>query len=410
MKTSERLSPNAAFQHRDFRLYQAARFASTLGVQIQGVAVGWQVYSITGRPLDLGYVGLAQFLPAVLFLLATGHVADRFDRRNVLIVCHVLLSLASAGLFALARSGEPSVVSIFALLALIGSARAFAGPAGQALMPNLVPPQHFQNAVAWSSSIWQVSVVAGPALGGLINDAGGARTAYGACLGLELFAIAGYSMMQPRAGAAREAPSFERLLLGLRFIRDKRLLLGAISLDLFAVLLGGAIALLPIYARDILEVGPKGLGFLRSAPALGAMLMAVLLAYRPLSLHAGATMLASVAVFGLSTIVFGLSKSFALSLTALAVGGAADMISVYIRHTLVQLNTPDEMRGRVAAANLIFIGASNELGEFESGLTAEWLGVVPSVVVGGIGTCLVVGVWTWLFPQLRRARRLEAQD
>lgn len=406
---TERVPANAAFQHRDFRFYQAARFASTLGIQIQGVAVGWQVYSITQSPLDLGYVGLVQFLPALFLLLATGHVADRFNRRNVLVASHVVLTLSGLGLFALSRTPAPSVAAIYALLAMIGTARAFAGPAGQALMPNLVPQHHFPNAVAWSSSIWQVSVVAGPAVGGLINDSGGAGLAYATCVGLELAAIIGFSFMRSRAAAAQSEASLEPLLLGLRFIRKKKILLGAISLDLFAVLLGGAVAMLPIFARDILDVGSRGLGLLRSAPALGATFTAVLLAYRPLRLHAGATMFACVAIFGVSTVVFGLSKSFLLSLGALAIGGAADMVSVYIRHTLVQLNTPDEMRGRVAAANLIFIGASNELGDFEAGVTAEWFGVVPSVVIGGLGTCLVVMLWVWLFPELRRTRRLEAE-
>lgn len=405
----ERVPPNAAFQHRDFRLYQAARFASTLGVQIQGVAVGWQVYLITGRPIDLGYVGLVQFLPALLLILATGHVADRFDRRNVLIASHTVLAFAAAGLWLLAAQPAPSVAGIYALVALIGTARAFAGPAGQALLPNLVPRHHFQNAVAWSSSIWQVSVVTGPAIGGLINDSGGPRVAYATCCVLEICTVAWLGWMRPRTGAARQAPSGEALLLGLRFVQKNKLLLGAMSLDLFAVLLGGAVALLPIFARDILEVGPRGLGYLRSAPAFGAMLMAVLLAYRPLELHAGATMFACVAIYGLSTVVFGLSANFWLSLGALAIGGAADMVSVYVRNTLVQLNTPDEMRGRVAAANLVFVGASNELGDFEAGLTAQWFGVVPAVVIGGLGTCVVVGLWVWLFPELRRARRLEAQ-
>ena len=408
-KDTERVSPGAAFQHRDFRLYQAARLCSTLGVQIQGVAVGWQVYTITNRPLSLGYVGLAQFLPALVFLLATGHVADRFDRRNVLALCHVVLSLASAGLLALSLSPSPSVSAMYALLALVGTARAFAGPAGQALLPNLVTARHFQNAIAWSSSIWQVSVIVGPALGGVIYSIGGARSAYATCLGLELVTVVGMLLMSRREAATPGAPSLERLLMGLRFVRSKKILLGAISLDLFAVLLGGAVALLPIFARDILFVGTQGLGLLRSAPAVGAMITGIVLAFRPLKLHAGATMFACVALFGGATIAFGLSQTFGLSLLALAIAGAADMVSVYIRHTLVQLNTPDEMRGRVAAVNLIFIGASNELGEFESGLTAQWFGAVPAVVIGGFGTLLVVGLWTWLFPELRRTRRLEAE-
>jgi MFS family permease len=396
-----------AFSHRDFRRYQAARMTSVLGTQMQGVAVGWHVYSITHEPLSLGYVGLAQFLPAMVLWLVTGEVADRFDRSRVLALCHVVLIACALALCALSLSGSTSTAPIYAILVVVGAARAFSGPAAQSLAPNLVPKAHLQNAIAWSSSIWQVSTVTGPALGGLLFAGTNATVVYASQAILEcasvwfLFSIATRSRGEPHARSPAE------LVAGLRYLWREKLLLGAISLDLFAVLLGGAIALLPIFARDILHAGPSGLGLLRSAPAAGAAVVAVLLAYRPVGRRAGHTMLAGVFVFGLATIVFGLSKSFVLSLGALALAGAADMFSVFVRSSMIQLNTPDAMRGRVSAVNLVFIGASNELGEFESGLTAAWLGTVPAVVMGGVGTCLVVLLWAALFPELRRAERLE---
>jgi MFS family permease len=403
-------SPGVAFHYRGFRFYQLGRMLSTISLQMQGVAVGWQVYSITGRPVSLGYVGLAQFLPAIVLSLVTGHVADRFDRRWVLLGCQALLGVAALGLAALARNPHPHTSFIYAALVLVGTARAFAGPAGQALMPNLVPKEHFQNAVVWNSSIWETSAMLGPALGGFAYAAFGAPTVYVMCVVFQLLALAAFASLAASARQYRAGRGFSDLVAGIRYVWQKQAILGAISLDLFAVLLGGAIALLPVFARDILHVGPHGLGLLRSAPALGSISTALFLAYRPLRQSAGKVMLIGVGLFGVATIVFGLSKSFTLSLAALAVAGAADMVSVFVRHTLIQLSTPDEMRGRVAAVSLVFVGASNELGEFESGVTAAWLGTVPAVMLGGVGTCLVVALWALLFPALRRIDRLELQE
>ncbi|HEY4158798.1 MAG TPA: MFS transporter [Polyangiaceae bacterium] len=396
--------PFAAFRARDFVLFQLGRMLSTIGMQMQGVAVAWQVYAMTGRALDLGYVGLAQFLPAFLLSLATGSVADRFDRRLVLIACHVVLTGSSICLWL--SAGHASVASIYVVLVFIGASRAFSGPAGQALMPNLVPTQHFQNAIAWGSSIWQVAVVVGPAAGGLLYGHSGAGRVYVAAIALELATLLVLILMRSRPTQPRQTRDARAVVAGVRYVWQNPIILGAISLDLFAVLLGGAVALLPVYARDILHTGPIGLGLLRSAPAAGAIIIAIALAYRPLRRRAGVVMLGCVALFGAATIVFGVSHDFTLSLCALLIAGGADMVSVFVRQTLVLLNTPDEMRGRVSAVSLVFIGASNELGEFESGLTAAWLGAVPAVVIGGIGTCLVVLVWSALFPDLRKADQL----
>lgn len=409
------ISPRAAFQYRDFRFYIGARFLLTLAVMMQSVAVGWQVYDITRDPLDLGYVGLIQFLPALLLVLPAGHVADRFDRRLILLGCVSAQLLCALLLLALAQAGTALVWPIYAVLLLFGTARAFMGPAAQSLVPLLVPKQHFSNAVAWGSSVWQVAVIAGPALGGLLFTLG-ASAVYAAAAALFAIAATGIAAMGFRRApaAAGEAPrkgvSWQEVLAGVHYVRSRRLILGAISLDLFAVLFGGATALLPVFARDILHAGPGALGLLRSAPAVGAALMAVWLAYHPLRRHAGRWLFLCVGLFGLATILFGLSTDFRLSLAALSVLGAADMVSMYMRQTLVQIATPDAMRGRVSAVNLIFIGASNELGEFESGLTAAWFGAVPAVVIGGLGTLLVVGLWSVLFPELRRVDRLDAPE
>src|SRR4051812_21384288 len=375
---------------------------------MQSVAVGWQVFQITHRPLDLGYVGLVQFLPGVLLSLPAGHTADRFDRRGVLLTCYLLYGLCSVLLFLQARGGASSVGPIFAILLLIGITRAFSGPASQALVPQLVSEHHFGNAVAWGASVFQIATVFGPALGGLIYGwAGGAHSVYAAAAVMYITGFSFLVMMHVRTGRMEAKDvSIETLLAGFRYVWQEKIILGSISLDLFAVLLGGAVALLPVYAQDILHVGPRGLGVLRSMPALGAALMAMWLAYRPLRRRSGHAMLVAVAVFGVFTIVFGLSRSVALSLLALFVIGASDMISVVIRSTLVQIATPPAMRGRVSAVNLLFIGASNEFGQFESGITAQWLGAVPAVVLGGVGTLVVLAVWLRLFPQLRNMDRL----
>jgi MFS family permease len=398
-----------AFRYPDFRFFQAARLFATVGLQMQGVAVGWQVYGLTREPIHLGYVGLAQFLPAIGFALITGHAADRFERRLVLVVSHLVLAACSATLWFSTRAEHPSLLAIYAVLVAVGSARAFAGPASQALVPNLVPAEHFSNAVAWSSSIWHGATVAGPALGGFVYDGAGAATVYAATGVLELAAVGSLLAIKTHAGKREKRPtSWSDLIAGLKYVRSRPLIYGAITLDMFAVLLGGAVALLPIYARDILHAGPVGLGVLRSMPAVGAIATAVFLAYRPLKRRAGPTLFACVAAFGLATVVFGISRSLSLSLAALFLIGASDMVSVFVRHTVVQLTTPDEMRGRVSAVNLVFIGASNELGEFESGVTAAWFGTVPAVVLGGVGTCIVVLICGWRFPELYRVDRLDA--
>lgn len=403
---AERRAGWAAFQYRDFSLYFAARFLAGMAVQMQNVGVGWLVYDLTSDPLALGLVGLVTFLPAVGFALVTGHVADRFDRRLILLLCYALCAATAVGLLLVAWSGTRQVGWIYALVVLFGTGRAFANPAGQALVPNLVPLEHLKSAVAWSSSSWQTATIVGPAVGGLLY-AFGEMVVFGAAAACFVLTAIFFAAIRHRGvRTAREKASWATLVAGIQFIWSRPVVLGAISLDLFAVLLGGATALLPIYARDILEVGPTGLGLLRSAPAVGALSMAVLLAYRPLARHTGRRMFQAVAVFGLATIGFGLSESLALSLFCLFVLGAADMVSVVIRQTLVQLETPDAMRGRVAAVNSVFIGASNELGEFESGTLAALIGTVPAVVAGGVGTLLVAGLWARWFPDLRRRDRL----
>jgi MFS family permease len=407
--SAERPERWAAFRHPDFVRFQAARLLTTLGVQMQGVAIGWQVYAITRRPLDLAWVGLAQFLPAAGLSLVTGHAADRFERRRILMVCQASLALLSLALFALARAGTSRVAAIYAVLVAVGVVRAFLQPANQSLLPTLVPLEHFGNAVAWGSSLMQTAMVVGPTLGGAAYALlGGPAPVY---VGASLCSLCGCALVSSIRGGARRttlrAVTRASLLAGVRYIRKNPIVLGAISLDLFAVLLGGATALLPVYARDVLHLGPLALGTLRSAPAAGAALTGVTLAIRPIESRTGVKMLACVGIFGAATIVFGLSRSFPLSLLALAVAGSADMVSVFVRSSLVQLATPDAMRGRVSAVNMVFIGASNELGEFESGVTAQWLGSVRAVVLGGVGTLLVVAVWGWAFPELRRVNRLR---
>ncbi len=406
---SERAPWAAAFQYRDFKLFQAARLMSILGMQMQSVAIGWQIYSMTGRPMSLAWVGLAQFFPAVGLTLVTGHTADRVERRKILLVCHVAMALLSGALFWTMRTGTDRASAIYVVLVGVGVARAFLGPANQSILPTLVPTEHFGNAVAWGSSFWQVAMVLGPTAGGLLYAAlGGAAGVYGIAAACSLGACALVALMETReAPAARSPVTRSSVLAGVRYVVSNPIVFGAICLDLFAVLLGGATALLPVYARDILHLGPWALGALRSAPAAGAAVTAFALAFRPIERAAGAKMFAGVAVFGAATIAFGLSRSFAVSLVALVVIGASDMVSVFVRSALVQLATPDAMRGRVSAVNMVFIGASNELGEFESGLTAQWLGAVSAVVLGGVGTLVVVAICAWRFPSLRRVNQLK---
>ncbi len=401
------LPATAVFASRDFGLYLAARFLSALAIQMQNVAIGWLVYDLTRDPLALGLVGLASFLPAVALALVTGHTADRYDRRAILVVCYVVTLGTALGLLAIAVGGSGQVLLIYGLLLVFGISRAFANPAGQALVPNLVPPEQLGNAIAWNSTAWQTATIAGPALGGLLYYFG-ASVAFGAGALCFLACCLLFGLIRSRPQPPPGEVSWETLLAGIRFIRSRPAIFGAISLDLFAVLLGGATALLPIYARDILDAGPGGLGLMRSMPAVGALLVALWLAQRPLQSRSGLRMFQGVALFGIATIGFGLSESLFLSCVFLFVLGAADMISVFVRSTLVQFDTPDAMRGRVAAVNSVFIGASNELGEFESGAMAAAIGTVPAVVVGGVGTLVVCGLWMRWFPELRYRDRLTS--
>jgi MFS family permease len=398
--------------NRRYTLYLVSRVSLIVATQMLSVAVGWQIYEITGDALALGFSGLAIFLPGFLLALPGGHVADRRDRRRILALCHLGVTTSAATLAAFAHVGAKSLAFIYAVLVVLGAIRAFSGPAGQALMPNLVEKAQLSRAVALGSSCWQLAMIAGPSLGGALYAATGkASVVYGVCGAVAFVALLAVMAMghDPKVSAPRPTgrASWSALLAGIRYVWSDKPILGAISLDLFAVLLGGAVALLPIFARDLLRIGPWGLGVLRSAPAVGASVTALAIAYLPLRRRAGLTMLTCVFVFGIATIVFGLSRTFAISLGALLVLGAADMFSIVVRSTLIQMRTPDEMRGRVSAVNMVFVGASNELGEFESGVTAAWLGPELAVLAGGVGTCVVVLLWAVLFPQLRKVDRLD---
>jgi MFS family permease len=393
---------------RDFRQYLASTFLATIAVMIQSVAVAWQVYDLAREPLALGYVGLVQFLPLALFALPAGALADRVDRRVMLAATYLLQTVSSLLFVAMALAPPHNIWPFYAVLALFGSARAFAAPASQSLLPRLVTEEQFPRAVALTSSTRQTAAIVGPALGGAIYLLGPA-IAYATCVACFVAVAILVATLRVRGTPTPPATTTRlgHLTAGVVYIWRKPVILGAISLDLFAVLLGGAAALLPIYARDILQVGPIGLGLLRSAPALGAATLGLTLARRPLGAKVGINMFACVAGFGCATVVFGLSRNFALSLAALVILGATDMVSVYVRESLVQLATPDAMRGRVSAVNYLFVGASNELGEFESGVTAAWFGTVPSVVIGGLGTIAVVLLWMLMFPDLRKVNSLS---
>jgi MFS family permease len=393
----------SVFAHADLRRYLSARFIAAVATQVQTVAVGWQVFEATGDPFDLGLVALSQFLPFIVLILPAGHVADTYDRRRVQLFTYVLLATCSAALLGIALAGITDIAPVLGVMVLFGIARAFNQPTGQALLPNLAPIELFPRAVAVNSSLGQVATIAGPALGGALVLFG-VEVAYALALVLLVLGVVLLAGLRggSRGEVEREPMSWATLLSGVAFVRSRPVVLGSISLDLFAVLFGGAEALLPIYAGQILDVGPVGLGLMRAAPAVGAAILAAVVAVRPIHRHVGRWMFGGVVVFGLATIVFGISTTFALSVAALVVMGAADMISVYIRHLLVQLETPDEIRGRVSAVNSVFIGASNELGEFESGITAAWWGVVPAVVIGGGATIAVAAIWARLFPSLRR--------
>ena len=408
----------AAWQHRDFRFYSAARLVGILGAEAQAVGVAWQIYQITHSALALGYTGLALFLPGLLFTLPAGHVADLFDRRTVLLACYVLQFCASLWLLRMTLHGVSNVAWVYGALALIGLGRCFSGPAAAALVPMLVPKEHFVNAVTWGSAIFQIATASGPMFGGIlftISLAGtrwarwtGAPVVYVftlSCIALYLVMIA---MIRPRGAAEKKGFTFSTMAAGLRYVAHTRLLLGSISLDLFAVLLGGAVSLLPIFADRVLHAGPHGLGLLRAMPSLGALTVSMTLLTHPLRRNVGKKMLVCVAIFGAATIVFGLSRNIWLSCAALLLVGASDMISVVVRSSILQLATPSEMRGRVSSVNWLFLGASNELGEFESGLTAHWWGAVRAVVIGGVASMTITGLWAVFFPALRRADKLDA--
>jgi MFS family permease len=408
--TSDPRAGRAAFTHPAFVLFQIARFLIVTAMEMQAVAVGWQVYEITKRPLDLGVVGLVQFLPAILLFPISGHASDRFERRNVLSTCYAGFAVCFGLLLILAERGVHSISSIYVVLILLGVARSFNGTASRSILPQLVPEKDFPNAVAWNATIFQTATILGPSFGGILYAMfRGPSIVYATATVTAVIALVSTFRIKPQSKARpREPMTFKTVFAGLDFIWRKKLILGAISLDLFAVLLGGAVALLPVYAREILHTGPLGLGLLRTAPGVGAAIMAFLLAHRPLRGRSGPTLLWAVAGFGVFTIIFGVSRNLTVSLIALLLLGASDMISVIIRATLTQLATPDEMRGRVTAVDMIFIGTSNEFGQFESGVTAQWFGTVPAVVLGGIGTLVVIGIWAWLFPELRRAGELTS--
>ena len=417
-ENSRESSSRPAFHYTNFRHYLAARLLSTTSSEMQSVAVGWQVYEITHRPLDLGLVGLAQFLPGICLFLFAGHVADRVARQRILQTCMAGFSICSGLLLFLAlhpmggTSPLARAYPIYAVMLLNGTVRAFNGPASQAFLPLLVPREIFPNAVAWNASVFQTATIGAPMLGGILYGITGSPALVYGCSAagyLSAFFLIG-TLRLPAWKAPASSASMGMVLDGLKYIWSNKMVLGAVSLDLFAVLLGGAVALLPVYAREIFRMGASGLGMLRSAPGLGALAMSIIVAHWPLRRRAGAVMLWCVFGFGLFTVMFGLSRSFALSLVLLFFTGMTDTISVIVRSTMIQLGTPDEMRGRVSAVNMVFVGASNEIGQFESGLTAQWFGAVPAVILGGAGTMLIVLVWSWLFPDLRRLDRLVPKE
>ncbi|HXV00749.1 MAG TPA: MFS transporter [Caulobacteraceae bacterium] len=407
-------SARALIKERDYVFFWASRWMGSFGTQVQSVAMGWQVYALSRRTLDVAHsafnvslIGLATFAPLLLLALPAGETVDRHDRRRVLALCYGAEIVGVAILAWASLTGVASVALLLAVAVLFGAARAFFSPAMTALGPMLVPRELLPRAIAWNSLAWQTASIAGPAIGGLLIAAS-PGVAYCTTLALYLAAAACLTPIRGRTAPIVQAGS--RLALvreGLEYVWKNRVVFGAISLDLAAVILGGASALLPAFARDVLHVGPQGFGLLRMGPALGATVVGLSLAVRPIRAHAGLIMFAGVAVFGAATVGFGLSRLLWASLIALAILGGADMLSVFVRQTLVQLITPDPMRGRVAAVSTLFISASNELGEFESGVAARFLGAVGATVFGGVGALMVTGLWAWLFPALRKADRLE---
>jgi MFS family permease len=407
---SATVSSAGLIQQRPFVLFWLARLAATMGYQMLALTIGWQVYEITNSAFDLGLVGLIQFVPAVVLTLLIGHAADRYDRRLIVRAAQSVYALAAVMITIALFTGALGRDLLFAAVFMIGTARAFELPTAHALAPSLVPAPMIPRAVAAWTSANQTAIICGPALGGLIYALNPVLVGV-VCLALFACSITLISFVRAKgAPEKREPPTFASVLAGFDYIRTRRRLLGVVTLDLFVVILGGATALLPIYAKDILGVGPIGLGLLRSAPAVGALITAIVLSRNPVERHIGRKMFAVVGIFGVATIVFGLSTWFPLSLLALAVLGASDAVSIVIRFSLVQIETPDEKRGRVSAINYLFVGSSNTLGEFESGLIAAWLGAVPSVVIGGLGSLVVAAVWMMLFPDLRRIDRFKPAD
>jgi MFS family permease len=399
----------AALRNRDFAFYLSASFLATTALAMQSVALGWQIYYLTGKPFDLGLVGLAEFLPAFVLALVSGQIADRFDRRFVVFLGLLAEAAAASSLIVMVALDRVSVTGILTVAFTFGLARAISTPAQRAMMPNLIPPDDFPSAVAWSGIGWQIATIGGPALGGFLYAAGPLVVYSAVSTALVAAAIAMFMLHPQRAAtASRERPTVESLLAGVRLIFSHKILLGAISLDLFAVLFSGAAALLPVFAKDILHTGPEGLGILRSAPGLGAVGIALFLTQWPLKRHIGQRLFIAVGIFGLAALSFGLSTSFWLSFAALAVLGASDNVSMYVRGSIVPLATPNALRGRVVAVESVFIGASNELGAFVAGSGAALLGPVLAVVVGGSITLSVAAIWSWLFPQLRKADRMES--
>jgi MFS family permease len=400
----------AAFRHIAYTYFFFARFLTAFATQVVSVSVGWQMYEHTGQPIYLGLIGLVQFLPSLLLILVTGTVADRYNRRLISAICIFVGTLCAAALLFLTVSGTFAPLPVFLILTVFGIERAFMTPAMQSLAPNLIPPEDLTNAITWNSMSWDAAAILGPVAGGLLYGIG-ANVAYTVAV---LFFAAGsvltFLIPKPQQRVAHERRSLNEMLAGFRFIWSEKVVLGAVSLDLFAVLLGGAVALMPIYARDILTLGPWGLGMLRAAPSFGAIAMGLFLATYPIRNRAGICMFVGVAMFGLGTLVFGISHTPWLSIAALAIMGASDLISVYVRETLITLWTPDHVRGRVNAVNMVFVGASNELGEFRAGTMAHYFGAIPAVVIGGLGTLTVAIFWATGFPQLRRIDSLNAPD
>ncbi len=397
----------AALRHRDFALFLTGQFLWTSGMQIQFVALGWLIYELTGSPFYIGLIGLLEFLPALLLALATGHIADRFDRRRVVLVGVGAELLAAIALVAFALTESVPVTLILAAALVFGIARAVATPAARALMPNLMPREDFASAVAWSSSSWQVATIAAPALGGFLYALSPSAAFIGTAAAVAGAMAATLAMQGRKVIQTSESTDLASVIAGVTLIFRHKLLLGAISLDLFAVLFSGAVALLPVFAKDVLMVGPEGLGILRSATGIGAVVTALVLTQRPLQRHVGRRMFLAVGLFGMAVVGFGLSSHFWLSFAILVVLGAADMVSVFVRGTLVPLATPDGLRGRVVAVEAVFIGASNELGAFVAGSAATLIGAVPAVVIGGGLTLLVTVVWSRAFPALREVDRFD---